>query len=56
MTIDIWFTPTQTGEFEIACAELCGFGHFQMRGVLRVLPSEDFERWLAEQPTFSSVR
>lgn len=56
MTIDIWFTPTQTGEFEIVCAELCGFGHFQMRGVLRVLPSEDFERWLAEQPTFSSVR
>lgn len=48
MTIEIWFVPTQVGQYEIACAELCGFGHFQMRGVLQVLPPEKFEQRLRE--------
>jgi cytochrome c oxidase subunit 2 len=48
MTIDVLFTPTQLGEFEIACAELCGLGHYQMRGLLQVMTAEDFEKWLRE--------
>lgn len=48
MTIDVAFTPTRVGEFEIACAQLCGLGHYQMRGLLRVMPDEDFEKWLRE--------
>jgi cytochrome c oxidase subunit 2 len=51
MTIEAWFVPTQTGDFEIACAELCGFGHYQMRGLVRVESDEEFARWLAEMPT-----
>lgn len=50
MTIDFWFVPTKVGEYEIACAELCGLGHNQMRGVIQVVSAEEFERWLAEQP------
>lgn len=49
MTIDIWFTPTEEGEFEIACAELCGFGHYQMRGFLNVVSEREFQQWLAEK-------
>jgi len=49
MTIELWFVPNREGEFEIACAELCGFGHYQMRGFLRVVSHEEFERWLAEK-------
>lgn len=52
MTIQIWFVPTEVGTYEIACAELCGFGHFQMRGLLRVLPPEEFEQQLKEEPPF----
>ncbi len=52
MTIDIWFVPTQVGTFEIACAELCGFGHHEMRGLLRVLTPEEFEKWRKEEPSF----
>ncbi|OFW27109.1 MAG: hypothetical protein A3H27_15705 [Acidobacteria bacterium RIFCSPLOWO2_02_FULL_59_13] len=52
MTIEIWFVPNKVGTYEIACAELCGFGHYQMRGLLQVLPSDEFEQWLREQPTF----
>lgn len=49
MTIDVWFTPTEEGEFELACAELCGFGHYQMRGFLNVVSEREFEQWLADK-------
>jgi cytochrome c oxidase subunit 2 len=49
MTIELWFVPTREGEFDIACAELCGFGHYQMRGFLHVVSEAEFERWLKEK-------
>lgn len=33
------------GQYEIACAELCGLGHSQMRGLLNVLPAAEYARW-----------
>ena len=50
-----WFTPTQTGTFEVLCAEYCGVGHYNMRGLMRVESPEDFEQWLDEQPTFAQT-
>lgn len=49
MTIDSWFVPTQTGEFELACTELCGFGHYSMKGLVNVVPPDEFETWLQGQ-------
>ena len=49
MTIDIWFVPTRTGTFELACAELCGFGHYEMRGELIVMTPEEFKKWFEEK-------
>ena len=46
MTIDLWFIPTELGEFELACTELCGFGHYQMRGFLNVVSEQEYEDWL----------
>lgn len=51
----LWLTPTRTGEFEILCAELCGIGHFAMRGMVEVVEPEVFEAWLAEQPTYAEI-
>jgi cytochrome c oxidase subunit 2 len=49
MGIEVWFTPTKAGQFEIACAELCGLGHYRMRAFLTVDPSQDvFNKWLEE--------
>jgi len=48
ITIRVWFQATETGEFEIACAELCGLGHYRMRGLVIVESSEAFEARLAE--------
>lgn len=49
MTIPVWFTPTLAGSFDIACSQLCGLGHYRMRGVITVLAPDDFDRWLAAQ-------
>lgn len=43
------FVPNRTGTFEIACTELCGLGHYKMRGVVKVVAEEEFKSWLAEQ-------
>ncbi len=44
----VWFTPVESGEFEIACAELCGWGHYKMRARLVVHETEqDFQDWMA---------
>jgi cytochrome c oxidase subunit 2 len=47
MVIPVWFTPTKAGNYEVACSQLCGLGHFRMRGILRVVEPGDFESWLA---------
>jgi cytochrome c oxidase subunit 2 len=47
LMIHMHFTPTKVGDYEIACAELCGLGHYKMHGMLKVVSQEDFEKWLA---------
>ena len=47
LEIHMHFTPTETGDYEIACAELCGLGHYKMHGMLKVVSQEDFDKWLA---------
>jgi cytochrome c oxidase subunit 2 len=34
---------------EVACAQLCGLGHYRMRGFMTVQTQEEFDAWLAEQ-------
>jgi cytochrome c oxidase subunit 2 len=43
----VWFTPTKTGEWEIACSQLCGLAHYRMRGFYTVQTASDFDAWLA---------
>lgn len=47
-TIPVWFEATQTGDFEIACAQLCGLGHYRMRGFFIVQTEDEFDAWLQE--------
>lgn len=54
MSIPTWFTPTKTGHFEIACAQLCGLGHYRMKGFLTVHSQEEFDEWIEEQASASS--
>src|ERR1044071_6783699 len=61
LTIPIWFIPnvttaemrTKTGnpnfQYEIACAQLCGLGHYRMRGFVTVLSAEEFQKWMDDE-------
>lgn len=52
METPIHFTPVKTtpeGEtWEIACAQLCGLGHYRMKGMFTVHSKENFAKWLRE--------
>jgi cytochrome c oxidase subunit 2 len=45
----MWFEAIQAGEYVIGCAELCGLGHYRMRGALTVHEAADFTRWDQER-------
>jgi cytochrome c oxidase subunit 2 len=66
----MWFTPNRTTaqmkqetdnpkfEYEISCDQMCGAGHFNMRGVITVDTKEDYAKWLAEKnktPEYFSI-
>lgn len=48
MKIPVWFRAKETGTFDLVCAELCGWGHYKMKGRLTVESQEDFDRWMEE--------
>jgi len=48
-TVQLWFDAKKTGSYEIACAELCGLGHYRMRGQLFIYTMEEYEAWLQQK-------
>jgi len=49
MTTSVWFTPNKIGQYEIACSQLCGLGHYRMRGVVYVVSQSDFDQWIQQE-------
>jgi cytochrome c oxidase subunit II len=49
MSIPVWFIPNRVGDYEIACSQLCGLGHYRMRGFVSVKTQADFDAFLAEE-------
>ena len=45
LNIPIHFKPTKTGRYLITCAQLCGDGHARMRGVIKVIPEQEWNEW-----------
>jgi len=45
----VWFTPTQTGRWEIACSQLCGLAHYRMKAFYTIHPPQQFQAWLDEE-------
>jgi len=57
----LWFTPKYTTkemkeklgnpdfQYEISCDQMCGNGHYSMRGVIEVVTQEEYDVWLAQQ-------
>lgn len=60
MEVPVHFTPIKTSTkedlWEIGCAQLCGLGHYRMKGQYHVHSKEAFEKWLADQtPVVSQI-
>lgn len=49
MEVPIWFEANKLGTYEIACSQLCGSGHYSMRGFVQVKAPQDFDKWLADE-------
>jgi cytochrome c oxidase subunit II len=49
LTVHTWFTPTMVGRWEIGCSQLCGLGHYRMRGAFTVLTAEEWLTWEARE-------
>ena len=61
LVIPLWFVPTVTSKemqeisgkpdyiYEIACAQLCGLGHYSMRGYVTIHEQAEYDAWLAEE-------
>jgi len=49
MTMPVWFIPNRIGEYDIACSQLCGLGHFRMHGFVTVHTQADFQKWYDDQ-------
>jgi cytochrome c oxidase subunit II len=57
----MWFTPKYTTKemkvrtnnpdfvYEISCDQMCGKGHYSMRGVVEVITQPEFDAWMASQ-------
>lgn len=69
LTTTMWFTPLYTSKemqeitknpefvYEINCAEMCGKGHFSMRGTVVVGTQSEFNIWLKQQkPYYASIQ
>ena len=42
----VWFQATRIGNFQLACNQLCGTGHYNMKAPIRVVTEEEFQKWL----------
>lgn len=60
----LWFTPTITTEqmrketnnpefdYYVACNQLCGSGHYNMKKKVVVVSEEEYKKWVSEQPSY----
>ena len=51
--IPMWFKPIKTGTYEVVCGQLCGLGHYSMKGTLVVDTPADYQAWLKERVELS---
>jgi cytochrome c oxidase subunit 2 len=47
LDVKVHFTPEKAGQYEIACAELCGQQHYKMRSYMLVLPADEYDPLIA---------
>jgi cytochrome c oxidase subunit 2 len=49
LDMPVWFIPNRIGDYEITCSQLCGLGHYRMRGFVNIKSDADYRSFLAEE-------
>jgi len=52
---EMWFIPGTEGEFDLFCTEYCGLEHSYMFTMVKVLPKEEFDAWIADTSAVVAV-
>jgi cytochrome c oxidase subunit II len=52
---ELWFQPTQTGQYHFFCSQYCGTNHSLMRGFVYVMEPADYERWIKQNGPAESL-
>ncbi len=67
ITTTLWFKPNITTDsmkritgnpnfvYEISCDQMCGKGHYSMRGTVIVETQAEYDKWLASQQTYYAL-
>jgi len=50
-----WFDADTVGDYEIACAHLCGTAHYKMKAFLKVMEENDYARWADEMSQYATL-
>ena len=45
----VWFIPNRIGDYEITCSQLCGLGHYRMRGFVNIKSAADYQKFLDDE-------
>jgi cytochrome c oxidase subunit II len=54
--IPMWFKPVKTGTYEVVCGQLCGLGHYGMKGTVVVDSPTDYQAWLKERAELAGTQ
>ena len=54
--IPMWFKPIKTGTYEVVCGQLCGLGHYGMKGSLVVDTPAEYQAWLKERAELAGTQ
>jgi heme/copper-type cytochrome/quinol oxidase subunit 2 len=52
----MWFKPIKTGNYEVVCGQLCGMGHYGMKGMVVVDSPADYQAWLKERAELAGTQ
>ena len=47
--VNVVYSTNPDFEYELSCDQMCGKGHFSMRGVVKVVSEQEFILWRAKQ-------
>ncbi len=59
LIIPVWFEIPKAGEYDLVCAELCGWGHYKMRATIVAEPEEKVQEYiqqLQEEQNFDGIK